>query len=95
MKLIGAAALAAIALISVGNAWAAALPRACTLADYLLPGEPVLKRVTAAARNKSLTITVLGTGSSILAGTERPAIRLSGTARSDPAGTAARLPDQG
>ena len=39
MKHIGAAALAAIALISVGNAWAAALPRACTLADYLLPGE--------------------------------------------------------
>ena len=72
MKLIGAAALAAIALISVGNAWAAALPRACTLADYLLPGEPVLKRVTAAARNKSLTITVLGTGSSILAGSKGP-----------------------
>jgi hypothetical protein len=71
-RLFGAAAVAAIMLIAVSDAWAATLPHACTLADYLLPGEPVLKRVAAAAKNKSLTITVLGTGSSILAGPKGP-----------------------
>jgi lysophospholipase L1-like esterase len=63
------AALAAVSVLILTGAALAAEPKACTVPDYLLFGDDQLKRVLGAvAKQRRLTIAVVGTGSSILAG---------------------------
>jgi len=70
MKTLTAAVLAALAFVS--TAAAAERPR-CAVPDYLLLSDAQLKRVFAAVtRTRSLTIAVVGTGSSALAGPDGP-----------------------
>ena len=70
MKTLVAAALAALAL--TGPALAAERPP-CAVPDYLLFSDSQLKRVFAAvAKQRNLSISVVGTGSSALAGPDGP-----------------------
>jgi hypothetical protein len=70
MRLFAAAAFAALVLAQ--SAAAAERPR-CGVPDYLLFGDSQLKRVSSAVvKQKRLRISVIGTGSSALAGPEGP-----------------------
>src|SRR5262249_62103031 len=70
MRLFAAAVLAALVLAQ--GAAAAERPR-CGVPDYLLFGDSQLKRVSSAVvKQKRLRVSVVGTGSSALAGPQRP-----------------------
>jgi GDSL-like Lipase/Acylhydrolase family len=70
MKILMTAALAV--LVSISTSFAAERP-SCAVPDYLLFSDSQLKRVFGAvARQKQLTIAVVGTGSSALAGPDGP-----------------------
>src|SRR5262245_19436699 len=70
MRLFAAAAFAALVLAQ--SAAAAERPR-CGVPDYLLFGDSQLKRVSSAVvKQKRLRISVVGTGSSALAGPDGP-----------------------
>jgi lysophospholipase L1-like esterase len=64
---------ALLALVMLAGAGYAAERQACEIPGYLLFGNGELKRVTAAVeKDRRLTIAVVGTGSSILAGPDGP-----------------------
>ena len=68
--LIGIFAYASAAFAGPGDA--------CAVAAHLVQADAGLPRVAAAIKAKTLKIVVAGTGSSTLAGRERPGRRLSG-----------------
>src|SRR6266478_5781894 len=75
MKTPVAAALAglSVALLAVPGTGVAEVHQACEVPDYLLFGNNELKHVTEAVKkDRRLTIAVVGTGSSILAGPDGP-----------------------
>ena len=75
MKTPVAAALAGLsaALLALAGSMAAAEGQRCEVPDYLLFGNNELKHVTEAVKkDRRLTIAVVGTGSSILAGPDGP-----------------------
>ncbi len=72
LALVAFAALPPLALSTVGGAFAAER-HACEIPGYLLFGSNELKRVQAAVtKDRRLTVAVVGTGSSILAGPDGP-----------------------